>query len=361
MEIGDFTMPLHPPGTGFTDNIDHDLARMAVLDELGYREAWIGEHFTSRWESIPAPDLFIARALGMTENLILGTGVNCLPNHSPFTLAHRIAQLDHMAHGRFQWGVGPGGFPGDLEAAGFDPATGKHRQMTRESVDLILELWRDPKPGKYESEFWSFTVPEPWDDIGLGFHMQPYQKPHPPIAVAGSRPSSGTLKLAGERGWIPMSINFLPGSAVAAQWASVEEGARESGRTADRGEWRIARDVYVADTTAQARKDALEGPIGRAYRGYFLPILGRIPGRLDQLKVDPNMPDSDVTLEYLLDHIWVVGSPDEVAEKLNRLYEEVGGFGVLLTIGHEWKPWDRWRHSTELLVREVLPRLPSPS
>ena len=104
MELGYFTMPLHPPDTDIAQTLQDDLEQLVVLDELGYSEAWIGEHFTSVWENIPAPDLFIANALGKTKNIRLGTGVTCMPNHNPFMIAHRIAQLDQMARGRFMWG-----------------------------------------------------------------------------------------------------------------------------------------------------------------------------------------------------------------------------------------------------------------
>ena len=69
------------------------------------------------------------------------------------------------------------------------------------------------------------------------------------------------------------------------------------------------------------------------------------------------MPDSDVTIEYLMDNIWIVGSADDVTEKLRRLHADVGGFGWLLTMGHEWNPRDKWLRSHELLIQEVLPRL----
>ena len=83
MEFGLFTMPLHPPGTDYTAGIEGDLEQVEVLDRLGYREAWIGEHFTSEWENIPAPDLFIAAALQRTSNILLGT--NDLFKAWPFT------------------------------------------------------------------------------------------------------------------------------------------------------------------------------------------------------------------------------------------------------------------------------------
>src|SRR5437762_8351048 len=150
MRLGYFAMPLHPPGADPATTMDGDLAQLATLDRLGYEEAWIGEHFTAQWENIPCPDLFIARALGMTKTMKLATGVSCLPNHDPLMLAQRIAQLDQMARGRFYWGVGSGGFPGDFEMFGVDPKSGEHRVITREILDTVLALWQDAKPGAYE-------------------------------------------------------------------------------------------------------------------------------------------------------------------------------------------------------------------
>ena len=166
MKYGYFMMPLHPPGAHLADTLAADLRQVERLDALGFEEAWIGEHFTAVWENIPAPDLFIAAALERTERILLGTGVACLPNHNPFVLAHRIAQLDHMARGRFLFGIGSGGFPGDFEVVGVDPKSGKQREMTQDAIDLILKLWDAPSPGVYEQHNSRFWVPEPDPEIG---------------------------------------------------------------------------------------------------------------------------------------------------------------------------------------------------
>src|SRR5205814_2163554 len=128
-----------------------------------------GVHFTWQWENIPCPALFIPRALVMTTRMTLATGVSCLPNHDPLMLANRIAQLDQMARGRFYWGVGSGGFPGDFEMFGVDPKSGEHRTITREILDTVLAIWKDGQPGAYEGQGrrWRFTVPQPQPDIGL--------------------------------------------------------------------------------------------------------------------------------------------------------------------------------------------------
>jgi alkanesulfonate monooxygenase SsuD/methylene tetrahydromethanopterin reductase-like flavin-dependent oxidoreductase (luciferase family) len=272
-------------------------------------------------------------------------------------IAHRIAQLDNLARGRFHWGVGSGGFPGDFEVFGFDPSTGAHRGMSRDSIELILRMWEDPRPGVYEHPFWKFSIPEPVPGIGLRVHLQPYQKPHPPIGVAGVSPKSDTLVLAGEKGWLPLSINLVPTEILKTHWQAVEEGARKSGRTPNRADWRIAKEVYIAETTEQARQEVLEGTIGRDFRGYFIPLMAYMK-TLSLFKGEREMPDEAVTPEYLVDNVWIVGSVDDVTEKLRQLYQDVGGFGVLLAMGHEWDPYDQWLNSMTLLAHKVMPRLP---
>src|SRR5206468_1130717 len=125
-----------------------------------------------------------AQALALTKNIVLGTGVSCLPNHSPLMLAQRIAQLDQMARGRLYWGIGSGGFPGDFELFDVDTQAGEQRRLTREILDEVLELWDEPRPGLREHARWRYRVPEAQSEIGLRLHMRPFQRPHPPIGVA---------------------------------------------------------------------------------------------------------------------------------------------------------------------------------
>ena len=75
----------------------------------------------------------------------------------------------------------------------------------------------------------------------------------------------------------------------------------------------------------------LERRVGRMMREYFLPLLGNF-GFLEYLKHDPSVPDSYVTPEYCAQHNWLIGSPATVAEKLERVYRDVGGFGSLLRL-----------------------------
>ncbi|MDA1188614.1 MAG: LLM class flavin-dependent oxidoreductase, partial [Chloroflexi bacterium] len=139
-------------------------------------------------------------------------------------------------------------------------------------------------------------------------------------------------------------------------WEAYEQGAKKGGHKASRSSWRIARDVYIADTTEQAREEALNGTLARDWHGYVHPVLKKY-NYLKIVKLDPDMSDDDVTAEYMVDNIWVVGSPDDVAAKLRKLHQDVGGFGSVLAMHHEWEPRDKWLKSMTLLVNEVIPAL----
>jgi alkanesulfonate monooxygenase SsuD/methylene tetrahydromethanopterin reductase-like flavin-dependent oxidoreductase (luciferase family) len=97
--------------------------------------------------------------------------------------------------------------------------------------------------------------------------------------------------------------------------------------------------------------------MGRMMSEYFLQLLGHF-GFKDYLKHQPDVPDSDVTVEYCARHNWIVGSPATCAEKIEKIYDEVGGFGTLLVFGFDYKHKpEAWYNSMRLLKQEVLPRL----
>ena len=346
-------MPLHPPDRAFADAYDRDLAQIVLADRLGFREAWVGEHLTERWENAPAPDLLIAKALALTDTIKLGTGVTLLALHHPVYLAHRVAMLDHMARGRFQWGIGGGGIPTDLSLLGLDPATVRARSA--EVLEVVLELWASEGPFTHHGTFFDIETP-PFDPVKeRGYYMKPYQRPHPPIGVAASTPTSGSMKMAGERGFIPMSSSLLSRRYLADHWKLVEDGAQKAGRPARRGDWRVARDVLVAPTPAQARERA-RATLGRNYERHQRPNrLGTV--QMTSTKLDPGLPDDAVTVDYLMEHLWIVGDPTECADKIHQLYEESGGFGSLLTIttDSDDPTWDQ--ESLRLLIDDVGPRV----
>ncbi len=354
MEVGVFMMPSHPPERSLRDGFEWDLEHIELCDRLGFAEAWIGEHFTAPWEPNPAPDILIAQALQRTKRIRLAAGAHLLPYHHPAELACRVAFMDHISQGRIMFGIGSGGLPSDWRLFNVDGMAGENRKMTREALEIILKLWSSDGAFEYKGQYWTVNGIDPMFG-SLKHHLKPLQRPHPPIGIAGLSPRSDTLEMAGEFGFMPLSLN-LSREYLKDHWDSVVRGADKVGRVARREDWRVVREVYIADTDAEARKLALNGMLGRAYREYLLPLFSQFR-LLSMFKHDPSVPDSDVTPEYLCEHNWLVGSPSTVTQKLAQMYDDSGGFGMLTVINFDFKDeFSAWTASQRALVEEVLPQ-----
>ena len=355
MRFGLFMMPLHPPHRTYADSYDRDLDLIVKADQLGYTEAWIGEHVTERWENAPCPDLLIAKASAMTENIIFGTGVTLLAIHNPIELAHRLAMLDHLCRGRFYWGIGTRAIPTDLELYGIDISDRKAvGERSAEVLDVVLKIWANEGKFEYHGKYFDISAPELDPVKERGLYMKPFQLPHPPISAAATSIRSDSIKNAGAQGWMPMSSPTLSVPNLLGHWEEYSDGATGAGRTPDRSEWRIARDVLVAPTAQEARERA-NAVLVRNYQQHQQP--NRQASLLAGSKTDPSLPDEAIDAEYLMDNIWIVGDPQECADQIRKVYDEVGGFGTLLHVTQD--PDDhQWEHEClELLKNEVGPRI----
>jgi alkanesulfonate monooxygenase SsuD/methylene tetrahydromethanopterin reductase-like flavin-dependent oxidoreductase (luciferase family) len=353
MKLGLFLGPVIGPNQPPYETAQWLLQELRWADELGYSEAWIGEHFTIGWEPVPSPDLLIAQALRETKDIVLAPGVHLLPYHNPIELACRVAYLDHLAQGRYMLGIGAGAFETDAKL--FD-TKGRNHDMMEEALKIMLKVWSASQPFEFRGKYWNVGFPAQ-DELMAGPHIKPFQKPHPPIGMAGLSPHSSTLRLAGERGFIPLSLH-LSAASLGGHWAAYEEGAAKAGRKAERCNWRVGREFFVADTDAEAFKLAVNGAMGRAYRNFMLPALRKF-GLMRHILPDLSTPESDVTVEYLARRVWLVGSPQTVARKLRDHCIQTGGFGTLLGLAWDYRADpEPWRRSLELMAKEVLPQVP---
>ena len=75
------------------------------------------------------------------------------------------------------------------------------------------------------------------------------------------------------------------------------------------------------------------------------------------VKQDLSMADDAVDVDYLMEHLWIVGDPQQCADKIRALYETTGGFGSLLSVtaDSDDPTWDH--ESLRLLANEVAPRI----
>ena len=350
MEFGIFAPPERRPWSNWTLGFDRDIEEIVYAEELGFDEYWIGEHHNIDWETSPDPGYMIAKASAVTDRIKLGTGVVTMPIHDPVQTAERFAFLDHLTHGRLLPGVGTGAPP---ELALFDVSQEGKRERMAEATAIVQEFFTADGPVSHDGRFFEF------EDTQLQF--RPYQRPHPPISVAGSA-SPFSFELAVDEGYWPMSIYYSllhaegnpDVNGLVDQAEIMRNRTREQGKDPEQflGNWRIFREVYVAETREQALADIREGA-EETYIDYLRDELGFA----DRIKRDDDMADEEVMVDYLVENTpWIVGSPEDCIRQIRELREAVGEFGSLvITSRREWVSRQQWENSLDLFARYVMP------
>src|SRR3954447_4092623 len=115
MKLGFFTMPIHPVEKDWRLSSREDREAFLLADQLGFSEAYVGEHATDKAENITSCIAFLAWIAAATNHIKLGTGTINMPNTHPAALAASLAMLDHMLDGRLIFGISPGGLLSDAE------------------------------------------------------------------------------------------------------------------------------------------------------------------------------------------------------------------------------------------------------
>lgn len=337
LNFGIFLAPFHRLGDNPTLALGRDLDLLVALDQLGYDEAWIGEHHSAGWETIASPELMIAAAAERTKHIRLGSGVTSLPYHHPFLVAQRFVQLDHMTRGRTMLGCGPGALVSDAYMMGIEAKT--QRPRMEESLAAIMALLACEGP---------VTMKTDWFELREArLHLAPYTYPRFPIAVASSTTPAGALAAA-KHGLGLISLGAgLPGGPqkLAEQWRMAEAEAAKHGQTMDRRNWRLVVNMHCADDDERAFADVRVGERLET-ETYFGETLGRPPTRSE-----------DPLRDGLKAGTTLVGSPDTVAQGIQRLLDfSDGGAGTILFRAHEWADRRQTLHSFELFARWVMPR-----
>ena len=191
MKFSFFMMPLHHPSENPALAFDRDISLIHYAEELDFDEFFIGEHHSGGWETMPAPEMALAKAAAHAHRIRLGTSVISVPFHHPFHVAERMAFLDHLTRGRAILGVGPCALVTDKKLFGLPNE--KLYPMLAESVDIIVRLLESPEPIDYEGRFWSFKQ--------MRLQLRSYQQPRMPIAIASSG-NAISLELAGKYGML---------------------------------------------------------------------------------------------------------------------------------------------------------------
>jgi limonene 1,2-monooxygenase len=335
--FGIFMAPFHRLGENPTLALRRDIELIARLDELGYDEAWVGEHHSGGWEIIASPEMFLAAAGERTKRIRLGTGVVSIPYHHPFNVADRIVLLDHLTGGRAMLGVGPGQLPTDAYYLGIDPPT--QRAKMDEGLGVIIRLLTEDEPITYESEW--FTLRE------ASLQLKPLQRPLP-MAVASTISPAG-MTAAGKHGVGVLSVGSYSEAglqALTTQWSFCEQAAAEGGQPApDRRNWRVVMPVHVAETKEKAIEQAEYGLL-RWQNDYFAKTFGVY--NADESKSGRELIERSNGVNF------IVGTPDDVLESIGKLQQLSGGFGTFLLLAHEWANREDTLHSYDLIARYVM-------
>ena len=331
---GIFLAPFHSISENPTLAMERDLQLCEWLDELGFQEAWIGEHHSAGLETIDSPEMFIAAAAERTKHLRFGTGVVSLPYHHPLNVANRIIQLDHMTRGRIMFGAGPGLLASDALMMGIEPEATRERMA--EALDVILRLFAGE----------TVTESTSWYTLRDGrTHLRPYSQPHPEVCVASAvTPSGGRLAGRYGLGMLCVAAGERAGfDALDTNWKIACEIAAENGRVMDRSRLRCVLNMHLADTREQARADIRYGC--EEFVRYFNNNQPRFA-----------VPDGADYVEWVIDHdIAVVGTPDDAIRRIERLYQKQGEFGAVLLQITNWADWPALKRSLELYAHHVIP------
>ena len=344
MKFGIFMAPFHRVGENPTLALERDMQLIEWLDDLGYDEAFIGEHHSAGWEIISSPEIFMAVAAARTKRIMLGSGVVSVPYHHPFHIANRFALLDQLTHGRVMLGCGPGALPSDAYMLGIETTTQRDRMV--EGLQAVMRLFNEEGNISIDGSYFKMREAH--------LQVKPYQQPMP-VFVANTISPSGMVA-AGKLGCGVLSVAaFSPGglASLPKRWGMAEEIAAENGKTVDRKNWRLVFPVHLAETTKEAADDVREG--GNAWiQKYFIETLA---ARV-QFEEYPGQPTEEMTMDRMIARGGaIVGTPEDAIKRINEVIEvSGGGFVGLLVLAHEWASREKTLKSYEMLARYVMPK-----
>jgi probable F420-dependent oxidoreductase len=210
------------------------LAKQA--ETWGFDSLWASDHIiipplqTSRYPGSATgqfPDSWLQRYFeplailnylaGCTRQILLGTSVLILPMRNPLEVAKEIAGADVLSQGRIRFGVGVGWFKEEFDALR-QPFHERGRR-TDEYLRICKTLWTQ-EPATFEGQYYQFRQAH--------FGPKPFQKPHPPILIAGHSPAALRRAARFGNGWHPFALTPDALAPLVPQFqAAVKEAGRE--------------------------------------------------------------------------------------------------------------------------------------
>ncbi len=336
------------------ENAEHsrlmrELELAIACDRFNWKYVWsVEHHFLEEYSHISASEIFLPYVAARTQRLHVGSAIyNITPpvNH-PARMAERVAMLDHLSEGRFEFGTGRGSSSTEFKGFGI-PDGETTRAMYDESLREILRMWRETKYS-FDGQF--FTMPE------RNVLPKPYTKPHPPIWVACGSPS--TFEKAGKLGLGALCFSlgtpkdFEP--LIKIYKDAIKHAEPVGGYVNDNVACVTA--LVCLDDGKEARRVALD--MGS---GYHTSLVFRYLDTFPRPAGVPAWPAliPDPTPEQLEERIAsgqrIVGDPDECAAAVQK-FVDVGCDQIIFGVLASSQPQAVALRSVELFGQEVIPR-----
>ena len=361
--------------TSAEEHIDNLRQQTIVAEELGFEAMWLGEHHFGPYGvgDLPNPILLGADLAARTSRIRIGQMANIAPWWHPIRLAEDLATLDNMTQGRLEVGFGRGIWPyeGPQFHPNADPRKDKeNRELFTETVEVVREIWSN-EYFSHQGSNYTFPVedtvfshpkypsnPE-WQDgdrvTKLRVTPRPYQKPHPPLWMTVSTDRSVTT--AAELGlkacyWQPPALRVRQRMELYAQVRTELEG-RPFAVGEDQA---VMRSTYVASSMEAARRDAEEGIMSS--------FIFNDPFRARQVFTNPGEvlePDVNLDWDFLEPRTLLVGSPENVVERVQELREVCQLDYLLVEFSHMGLPLSKSLKNLETFATKVIPRFASDS
>jgi alkanesulfonate monooxygenase SsuD/methylene tetrahydromethanopterin reductase-like flavin-dependent oxidoreductase (luciferase family) len=325
----------------FNDFYAEQLAQTRYAEELGFDEIWLTEHHFAEDGYSPAI-LPIASAIGaITKRIRVGTYLVLLPLHNAVRVAEDVATIDIISNGRFDLGVGQGYAPGEFAAYGINRKTRASR--FEEGIEVMRGAWTQ-EGFSYAGKHYNVK------DIRL--MPRPIQSPHPPLWIGAG--AAKAIERAGR-----MGCHFQSLASPQAQ-KIYDESLRKAGRNPKDFHAAQLHFTYIGRTTDEAWEHSQEH-LHYMIKWYtrWLTEANDFEGRqgAEWTAQAPALPEPAKLRDAQTMFPLAIGSPDEVAAKLNRSFNECRTTHLVLGMHLPGIAPERSRRSMELFVREVAPQL----
>ncbi len=279
------------------------VAQADLAERLGYARVWLTEHHFIRFGVNSSALAFAGYLLGRTQRIRVGTAVTLAPLYHPLQLAEQAALLDQLSHGRFDFGLGRGGYRRDFDAFEVDPA--RWGQEVERTLSALERAWAPD----------SDLLP------------RPRTQPFPPLYVASTTPAS--LDRAARLGAPLLHYFATPLEARSKVEAAYREAALAAGAPLPRGP-HVHSFVCAVSDDAPAMRAAIREYLTHSFRAGDHPHVEGA-GNRGHVAADGTPRDNAALASGVADAA-LVGTPAELVRAFETLRDEHGVRNVALYV-----------------------------